>query len=75
MLDQQTFTAELASEKSARYRGSASIMLDVLHFGHEQDTKNVQRLELLFRKTGYDWFDVQNHVPAIIDKQTLDAAI
>lgn len=67
--------SELATEKSTQYRGSASIKLEVLHFEHEQDLKNARKLELLFRKTGYDHLDVQNHVPAIIDKQTLETAV
>ena len=75
MSDQQTLTYGLASEKSTKYRGSASIKLEVLHFEHEKDPSNAQRLELLFRKTGYDQFNVQNHVPATIDQPTLDAAM
>lgn len=75
MADQQIFMSELATEKSTQYRGSASIKLEVLHFEHEQDLKNARKLELLFRKTGYDHLDVQNHVPAIIDKQTLETAV
>ena len=67
--------SELATEKITKYRGSASIKLEVLHFEHEQDPKNARKLELLFRKTGYDHLDVQNHVPAIIDKQTLETAV
>lgn len=74
---------ELAAERNLTYRGTASIKIEVLRFRqddrHEKgpDKKNrehVKDLANLF-KTGFDRMDVRNHVPAVIDQQSLDAAI
>ena len=47
---------------------------EVLHFQREPDVQNVRRLKKLFEKTGYDLLDVRNHVPVVIDAQSLTAA-
>lgn len=64
----------MAAERKAKYKGAASIKIQVLHFQHKQDKQNVKNLEKLFR-TGYDRLDVRNHIPAIIDQQSLNAAL
>jgi hypothetical protein len=57
-------------ERSIKYRGTASIKLDVLHFpceeSREPDKKNVKRLRNLFREEG-GCLDLRNHIPAVID--------
>ncbi|KAF2195725.1 hypothetical protein K469DRAFT_544903, partial [Zopfia rhizophila CBS 207.26] len=65
----------LAAEKSIKYRGIASIKLEVLHFVYEEDEENVSRLKKLFRKNGCDRLDIRNYVPTIINQQLLDAVI
>jgi hypothetical protein len=65
----------LAEEKRVKYRGSASVKLEVLHFHCEPDPQNIQRLKKLFKKSGCDRADVRNHVPVIITSQSLHTAI
>lgn len=70
----------LATERSLKFRGTASIKLEVLHFqqdkreDHERQ-KNTKRLENIFRDAGYDRLDLRNHIVAVIDQQRLDASI
>ena len=59
------------AERSIKYRGTASIKLDVLHFpckeSREPDKKNVERLRNLFRREGgCRRLDLRNHIPAVI---------
>ncbi|KAH7111262.1 hypothetical protein B0J11DRAFT_598641 [Dendryphion nanum] len=68
------------AERSIKYRGTASIKLNVLHFPCEEsrqlDEKNVERLRNLFREEGgCRRLDLRNHVPAIISQSQLDAAM
>jgi hypothetical protein len=65
----------VALEKKAKLKGSASVDLEVLQFQRSQDANNVDRLGHLFHDIGCDKLDARNHVPAIIDQQTLDSAI
>jgi hypothetical protein len=65
----------LAAEKETKYLGSASICIETLRFQREEDKVNVERLKQLFQKTGYDRVDTQNHVPAVIDGDTLHVAV
>jgi hypothetical protein len=65
----------LAAEKNTKYLGSASICIEALRFQSEENKANVKRLKQLFQKTGYDRVDIQNHVPAVIDKNTLSGAL
>ncbi|KAH7108729.1 hypothetical protein B0J11DRAFT_241648 [Dendryphion nanum] len=68
------------AERSIKYRGTASIKLNVLHFPCEKsrqlDENNVERLRNLFREEGgCRRLDLRNHVPAIISQSQLEAAI
>ncbi|KAH7111054.1 hypothetical protein B0J11DRAFT_473541 [Dendryphion nanum] len=68
------------AERSIKYRGTASIKLNVLHFPCEEsrqlDEKNVERLRNLFREEGgCRRLDLRNHVPAIISQSQLNAAM
>jgi hypothetical protein len=65
----------LAAEKNAKFIGSASICIETLRFKSEENEANVKRLKQLFQKTGYDRIDIQNHVPAVIDENTLYDAL
>jgi hypothetical protein len=77
-MDDQTFLdweRELAAEKRAKCRGSASVKLEVLYYNREADEQNTKRLKHLFKKGGHFRLDGCNHVLAIIDPQSLDTAI
>jgi len=68
------------AERSIKYRGTASIKLDVLHFpceeSREPDKNNVERLRNLFRgEGGCRRLDLRNHIPAVISQPQLEAAI
>jgi len=68
------------AERGIKYRGTASIKLDVLHFPREEsrepDKKNVERLRDLFRgEGGCRRLDLRNHIPAVISQARLEAAI
>jgi hypothetical protein len=73
----------LAEERSIRYRGTASIKLDVLHFpepdnsnvDREPDKINVERLKNLFLDGGCRPDELRNHILAVIDQEQLDDAI
>jgi len=70
----------LAAELGTKFRGSASVNIDVLHFPftelREEDEKNTQRLKKMFRKENgcRDW-EIFNHIPAVIDQHELDDAL
>jgi hypothetical protein len=68
------------AERSIKYRGTASIKLDVLHFpceeSREPDENNVERLRNLFRgEGGCRRLDLRNHIPAVISQPQLEAVI
>lgn len=69
----------LAAERKIRYRGTARVNIDTLAFPYaesrELDHQNVRRLEVKFRKEGYDPLPLQNHVVAEIDQQSLDQSL
>jgi hypothetical protein len=70
----------LATEWSLKYKGSASIKIEVLHFPYEesreQNEKETERLKNLFqRQEAVDRLDLRNLVPAVIDEQQLVAAM
>ncbi|OCK73971.1 hypothetical protein K432DRAFT_266925, partial [Lepidopterella palustris CBS 459.81] len=58
----------LAVETSIKYRGTASVKLEALHFTCEEDEENVTRLKKFFRKNGCNRLDIRNNVPAIINQ-------
>jgi hypothetical protein len=67
---------KLAVEKRNKFKGTASIRLDVLHFPCEDDESNVERLKNLFRETGgCDRLELRNHIAAVVDRERLDDAI
>lgn len=65
----------LEAEKKVKYKGTARIRLEWLHFlsNGELDVKNIARLKANFRKDCRR-LDVKNHIPALIDQRQLDAA-
>lgn len=65
----------LALETRKKYRGTASVKLEVLHFTCEEDAENVTRLKHFFRKNGCNRLDIRNHIPAVINQEQLDIAI
>jgi len=66
------------AEKKEKYKGTACIRLEWLHFGsaeaRELDIKNVDRLKQNFRKD-CDRLNAKNHILAVISKRDLDTAI
>lgn len=70
----------LASELSTKFRGTASVEIEILDFPfkklRQEDEKNTKRLEELFKKqkSCRDW-EVFNHIPAVIEQDQLDAAL
>ena len=71
--------ARLEVERRLKCKGTARVNLDVLHFltdePREPDAKHVEFLKGCFRKEGCRPLEVKNHVPAIIDQRSLDAAM
>jgi len=69
--------SRIEAEKRIKYKGTARIRLKWLHFQwnrpRELDGKNVERLKADFRKDCRR-LDELNHIPAVIDQQSLDAA-
>ncbi|OBT50791.1 hypothetical protein VE04_09038 [Pseudogymnoascus sp. 24MN13] len=69
----------LEGERRLKYKGTARIGLDVLFFRQDQPRKSSKRqAEFLvdcFRKEGCHRLPFCNHVPAIIDQESLDAAM
>jgi hypothetical protein len=75
---------KLAAEKRRKYRGRASIRLDVLQFPEENnsgderepDPSNIKRLKDLFRDAGGpERLNSRNFIAALIDQDQLDEAI
>ena len=69
----------LAAERRSKYRGTAKIRLEFLHFpGNEPrdlNRKNVERLKGCFRTEGCRRLELENHIPAIIDESQLRDAL
>lgn len=69
----------LEGERRLKYKGTARINLDVLHFKWNQprelNSRHVENLKERFRKEGCRRLPVRKHVPAIIDQQCLDAVM
>lgn len=68
----------LAAEGREKYRGTARIKLEVLHFRRneprELDQENLERLKECFKKGQCDRV-LRNHLPAVIDQSQLDKAL
>ncbi|KAH6675939.1 hypothetical protein B0J14DRAFT_375132 [Halenospora varia] len=68
----------LAAEGREKYRGTARISLEVLHFPRnepwELDQENIERLKKCFEKGQCDRV-LRNHIPAVIDQSQLDATL
>ncbi|RMJ21833.1 hypothetical protein PHISP_07299 [Aspergillus sp. HF37] len=76
------FTEEevrLASERRLKYHGTAKVSLDQIAFDpplpRDLDPKNLKRIKEIFRKNRCRRFDIDNHVPAIISRRDLAAAL
>jgi hypothetical protein len=74
----------LEAERFVKYRGTARVRLEVLHFQwnepRELSQKNVERMKEIFRgdKTAYGnirRLDPRNHIPAVVEQSVLDDAI
>ncbi|ERF71962.1 hypothetical protein EPUS_06521 [Endocarpon pusillum Z07020] len=66
------------AERSIKYRGTARIKLDALHFpceeSREPDKNNVERLKNLFHgEGGCRRLDLRNHIPAFNSQPQLEA--
>jgi hypothetical protein len=69
----------LAVELNAKFRGSASIKIEVLHFpenGKTDNEKTTERLKKLFRKQKgcHDW-EIFDRVPVVIEQRQIDEAL
>jgi hypothetical protein len=75
-LDQER---RLAVERRIKYKGTARIRLDVLHFQwnepRELNQKNLERLKKCFRTEGCRRLELENHIPATIKESQLDEVI
>ena len=47
-----------AAERRIKYRGTASVNLEVLYFIYEKDEENIARLKNFFRKNSCDRLDI-----------------
>jgi hypothetical protein len=70
----------LATERRLKFKGTASIKLEVLHFQWDktenvEHQKNVKRLLKIFRDQGCHRLKLRNHIVGVIDQQQLDAAV
>ena len=45
-------------ERRIKYRGTARVNLEILHFAYKKDKGNVIRLKNFFRKNGCDCLDI-----------------
>lgn len=65
----------LATEGRLKYRGTARIGLEILHFPwsepREPNQKSLEKLKKCFEKGQCDRL-TQNHIPAVIDQSQLD---
>ena len=67
---------KLATEKRNKFKGTASIRLDVLHFTCEDDKSNTERLKNFFHEAGgCDRLESRNHIVAMVDQKRLDNAL
>ena len=69
----------LATERRLKYQGVAKISLDQLHFdpnsSRELDSKNLERLNRIFRKEGCRRLIIENHVPAIVSWRHVETSL
>ncbi|TVY13719.1 hypothetical protein LARI1_G009020, partial [Lachnellula arida] len=69
----------LEAERFVKYRGTARVRLEVLHFQwdelRETSRKNVERLKEVFRTDEIRRLEPRNHIPAVVNQSDLDNAI
>ena len=69
---------QLEAERRVKYRGTARIGLEWLHFHSEKrrelDRRNVERLKTIIRKDCRR-LDVHNHIQALVEQEHLDVAL
>lgn len=67
------------AERYVKYKGTARIRLEVLHFQwgepRELSQKNVERLKEAFRTDNIRRLEPGNHIPAVVTQSDLDDAI
>jgi hypothetical protein len=70
---------KLAGDRGTYFRGTARVRLQRLHFGdqcsRELDRKIVESLKDTFEIEGCLRLEPSHHIPALIDRQTLELAI
>jgi hypothetical protein len=70
---------ELATERRLKFQGTAKVDLDQIHFdsqpNRQLDQKNIDRLSRIFREEGCQNRTLAHHVPAIVSRHHLDAAL
>lgn len=70
---------QLQAERSVKYRGTARVRLENLHFEwnepRELSRKNVERLKEVFRLENVRRLEPRNHIPAVLDQANLDEAL
>ena len=69
----------LQAERYIKYRGTARVRLEYLHFEwdepRELNRKNVERLKEIFRIENVRRLEPRNHIPALVDQADLNAVI
>lgn len=69
----------LVTERCLKYQGTAKVNLNQIHFhskvSKDLDSKNLERLCRIFRQDRCRRLEVQNHVPAVVSKQSLETAL
>ncbi|KAH0563187.1 hypothetical protein GP486_002246 [Trichoglossum hirsutum] len=70
---------KVEKERGFKYRGTASIGLEVLCFRpdlrRDLDQNNVERLRRSFRTAGCNPLPLKNHIPAVINEDDLNTAL
>ncbi|PGG96174.1 hypothetical protein AJ79_09706 [Helicocarpus griseus UAMH5409] len=70
---------QLATERRQKYLGTAKASLRQIQFDpplpHDLDSKNLERLRQIFRKTQCRRLDIENHVPVTVSEQDLTKAL
>jgi hypothetical protein len=75
----QKFEAKLDAERTRKFKGSARVRLEFLHFPEDPvrklDKKNVKRLKSSYKDGGCHQCDRRNRVNAVLDEPNLHNAV
>ena len=76
------YDSALASERSRAYRGHAKVQIQHLKFEDDSqmgagalDSKNITRLVQIFELEGCFRLELEHYVPALVNRQALDAVL